>query len=423
MEELILCDNKKHYKPKSEFIGKNGNIRKTCSECQQAKVEYNRKRTAEMSKSNIVFGPQLDPTWIKCKQEAHILPREHFIGERGELVKTCSECRDRLKKKRKEKQPVMREQDPNLVYCKMSNHWKPASDFIGRKGVVVKTCEHCRLKIERHQKANMTTIINNRRLRRHTDIDYKIHLRKVNKKWRDNNPENMLKMRKNFRYIFNQYKTAAKKRKLDFELTLNQFTKMIQSKCFYCDRAPPENSRNGIDRYNNSLDYSLQNCVSACKMCNSSKMEWSATSFVAICGHIATSAGKEGGPLIGHLFPDQNYDAKFAVCKGGAKKRKLDFKITLEEFQAETAKPCIYCKRPPSATHENSLDRISSKLGYIDGNIQACCSVCNILKYTYEHEEFLEQCSAIWINCHDKVDPLQGFLEKERRVTNAVSIK
>jgi hypothetical protein len=47
-------------------------------------------------------------------------------------------------------------------------------------------------------------------------------------------------------------------------ITEEEFKKISNSNCYYCNTTGP----NGIDRVNNTIGYSLNNCVPACKHCN-----------------------------------------------------------------------------------------------------------------------------------------------------------
>ncbi len=87
--------------------------------------------------------------------------------------------------------------------------------------------------------------------------------------------------------IFGNYKSAAKRRKYEFNLTKDQFNNLIIQNCFYCNQEPNmiynyskkySNTvnwntflYNGVDRKDNSIGYTLDNCVSCCKICNNSK--------------------------------------------------------------------------------------------------------------------------------------------------------
>lgn len=76
-----------------------------------------------------------------------------------------------------------------------------------------------------------------------------------------------------------------------FELNREEFTKLIEGKCYYCGDPPqtevkPLNGKdksyfyNGIDRVDNFKGYSKENVVSCCKDCNFMKKEWGQERFL-----------------------------------------------------------------------------------------------------------------------------------------------
>lgn len=80
-------------------------------------------------------------------------------------------------------------------------------------------------------------------------------------------------------FLHNQYRYAARNRALAWHLSDSEFTNLISGTCYYCG-LPPSNKLNGykktllysgIDRVNNTIGYTMQNCVSCCAMCNFSK--------------------------------------------------------------------------------------------------------------------------------------------------------
>ena len=85
------------------------------------------------------------------------------------------------------------------------------------------------------------------------------------------------------RNVFSNYKQAAKRRKYLFELSEEEFFKIIVQNCFYCNEPPNMTLRykkrrsydgfkfNGVDRINNIIGYTFKNCVPCCKICNNSK--------------------------------------------------------------------------------------------------------------------------------------------------------
>lgn len=83
--------------------------------------------------------------------------------------------------------------------------------------------------------------------------------------------------------IFNAYKAGAKKRNLKFALTKTEFIDFLQKNCFYCNSTPSNCMTkkrvtgnesycfNGVDRIDNTIGYTLDNCVACCKICNIAK--------------------------------------------------------------------------------------------------------------------------------------------------------
>jgi hypothetical protein len=92
--------------------------------------------------------------------------------------------------------------------------------------------------------------------------------------------------RKNFgenikNIVYKGYKLNATKRNLSFDLTKEDFLNITQQDCFYCGIKPFHKKTaknaygyfvyNGVDRLDNSIGYTKENCVPCCKPCNASK--------------------------------------------------------------------------------------------------------------------------------------------------------
>lgn len=87
--------------------------------------------------------------------------------------------------------------------------------------------------------------------------------------------------------VFYSYQYAAKKRNLIFDLTLHELKNLIKQECFYCGQLSSRTvlslnvttqklepaGRNGIDRLNNDIGYTPENCVPCCTVCNAMKMD------------------------------------------------------------------------------------------------------------------------------------------------------
>ena len=93
--------------------------------------------------------------------------------------------------------------------------------------------------------------------------------------------------------IYSGYRTNANSRSISFEITKDDFTKLISQNCFYCNQKPVESQfskstnrtdikflHNGVDRLNSNVGYILENCVPCCSMCNLIKNKFSIEDFL-----------------------------------------------------------------------------------------------------------------------------------------------
>ncbi len=96
--------------------------------------------------------------------------------------------------------------------------------------------------------------------------------------------------------VYGWYKYRAEGKGLDFLLTSDQFHVIVQNPCHYCGAAPSNVKRltknvdaewrklteytySGLDRRDNALGYTPENCVSCCKQCNVAKNTYSLDEF------------------------------------------------------------------------------------------------------------------------------------------------
>jgi len=86
-----------------------------------------------------------------------------------------------------------------------------------------------------------------------------------------------------FRSVLTTYKFRAKKRRLSWKLTEEEFRKLTQMPCHYCGTLPSNKGGNaqrmkhlyiynGIDRVDSNKGYASENCVPCCKICNKAKL-------------------------------------------------------------------------------------------------------------------------------------------------------
>lgn len=90
--------------------------------------------------------------------------------------------------------------------------------------------------------------------------------------------------------VVRSYRTyCAKSRNLECALSEDDFDALFSGNCCYCG-VPPSNTikyatsslaftYNGIDRVDNNIGYTVENCVSCCTVCNKAKMVMSEQEF------------------------------------------------------------------------------------------------------------------------------------------------
>lgn len=93
-----------------------------------------------------------------------------------------------------------------------------------------------------------------------------------------------------FNSLYYDYNKNATERGYSFELTPEEAEIFFQGNCSYCGVVPSQVKRhksftseyiyNGIDRVDNSLGYTLDNCVSCCEQCNRGKRDLSVSEFL-----------------------------------------------------------------------------------------------------------------------------------------------
>jgi len=107
--------------------------------------------------------------------------------------------------------------------------------------------------------------------------------------------------------IFRNYLKAATRRNYFFKLTTEECYKLLDGNCHYCGLEPHMGWKgtkrkkmdtspfrvNGVDRVNNSIGYSVDNCVSCCKFCNNSKSTMTTEEFISHITRIYTYQNKD----------------------------------------------------------------------------------------------------------------------------------
>jgi len=230
------------------------------------------------------------------------------------------------------------------------------------------------------------------------------------KKWRDKNPDKVeymrLKKKKNPKVLYSSYLLRSNYCGNDFELSFEEFEKIVTSKCYYCN-VPYKEFLLGVDQLECSKGYTKTNSIPCCEMCNMMKNTLNEATFILMCAHIARH---NNIIKIESLYPKifNNYKSKgYEGYKRRAAKKNLEFEITEEEFDKMVNEdPCHICGRHTNDKHRNGIDRIDNLLGYILSNCKSCCGDCNYLKGEYIYIDFIIQCSFVTFHHTKRLDEL-----------------
>jgi hypothetical protein len=244
-----------------------------------------------------------------------------------------------------------------LGYIKCTNcpRWQDPSQFVGKKGDVVRRCMKCRLNDDKKKKKPETREKHKERMRAtRPDIKYRGAKREadergflrrnadVMKAYRSQ-PEKwkMIKYNQDRSLAYRIYtvKAGAINRGHIFALDDTTVEAMVVSSCWYCGAAP-KIKFNGIDRKDNMVGYVTDNCVPCCATCNYMKKCLDPTTFVERCKHIA------GDGSFVDAWPPGDGDIA-----------------------------CTFCALP-----SNGVTRIDVTKGYSADNLVACCKECNQMK-------------------------------------------
>ena len=173
----------------------------------------------------------------------------------------------------------------------------------------MKTCSKCRIKKELKQFYKCKSSKDHfqwqciecqkQYKKQHRKIYLEIE-KQYNKKWNSGKGKESRKKYSNTpKGRFTSYKRNAKVSHRLFELSFNFASQLFLSNCFYCNSTPEP--MNGIDRIDNNLGYTENNCVSCCEQCNKMKSGYSKKEWIRQCIKIVSYIQQKEGDEIEHF--------------------------------------------------------------------------------------------------------------------------
>ena len=77
------------------------------------------------------------------------------------------------------------------------------------------------------------------------------------------------------------YRSRAEKKELEFALSKNDYKNITEQDCYLCGKKSTETNINGIDRVDNAIGYTFENCKACCKECNHMKNSYALDTLLA----------------------------------------------------------------------------------------------------------------------------------------------
>jgi hypothetical protein len=82
---------------------------------------------------------------------------------------------------------------------------------------------------------------------------------------------------------YSEYRLTAKKRNIDFHISKEYFYEKTKEPCYLCGKMTSSTHKNGLDRYDNMLEYSEINCRTCCSNCNYLKRDYEYEKIIEKC--------------------------------------------------------------------------------------------------------------------------------------------
>ena len=355
---------------------------KRCEPCRMAERTKDKAKRNEAKAQNAANASSDNESNTKmCTSCGKSHNKEAFVGERSSETLTCIHCRNNGKT-----QDRKRDQEHRRA-----------------QGRIYDSTEARKKRRKEWQKNNWDKVVRawKKYRERQRAKDENAYLKKNAEnasKWRKNNPDAVaaINARKieNIKSQYGVYIQSSNHRNIHFELTIDEYEFIAQNPCYYCGTVNIQRGFNGVDRLDNNLGYSNNNCVACCSMCNYMKGSLHHDVFLRRVEHSMSYLGLFPGNLYPESYPNTK-KVTYSSYKQSAVQRSLEFQLTYEEFLNIIKHDCYICGKKNDEKHKNGIDRVNNKEGYTQNNSKSCCRECNFMKSIFSHEKFIEKYKKI----------------------------
>lgn len=223
----------------------------------------------------------------------------------------------------------------------------------------------------------------------------------------------------------------------DGDITLEEFVKLSQLNCYYCN-LPPSNLRNiakqkssnyddisknnteydftynGLDRIDNKQKHNKNNVVPCCRKCNFMKNSMTYDLFLSkikdIYNHFILTNKldnlKTNFACIKNYYinlPIKLSSQEIKLCKAPYRNyKRREGSLSFEDFIKISQSNCFYCNGDClnnwHGLKYNGLDRVNTELGYDINNVVAACKYCNFIKGKLPIDDFASHILKIYNN-------------------------
>lgn len=291
-----------------------------------------------------------------------------------------------------------------------------------QKCVFISTCKECFNKRKYYEKW--------RQKMRKTDLEgYLRHNAKIQKEYLDKHPEKRLEMNEKQKIDINvKIKgviKSAKQRNIYFEQNdIEKLKEKLTFNCGYCGYLHYK-YLNGLDRLDNNIGYTDDNCIPCCRTCNFMKQDYTFEILINKLEQIYDFMENYKCFEVDEYYrPYTNFGCGKKIENKNKDLSKKDEKYIKSQFKQST---CFYCNHSDLIINLG-IDRIDSNKSYYIENCVPCCSMCNYMKKDLIQEDFVRHVRKIIshfakIYEEDKIEKTEKTEKEFKEKINNINLK